>query len=87
MEMASTARGIPRTKERAVASKLFQIIEWSRKNGEAKAVDRIAALVLPQALKEGVRLREVVANTTCSEGFVDVVRKAAERVVKQRCPH
>ena len=69
-----------------MAGELVKIVDWIKKNGEVKAVDRVRVMVLPQTMAEGIRLASIDATTKCSAALLQAVRGAASTVVGKPCP-
>ncbi len=67
-------------------SKLYDILEWVKSNGEVKAMDRLRVKVLPVTMKEGLVLTDVTYDTTCSPETLRVIRDAATEIVGKECP-
>ncbi len=67
-------------------SKLYQIINWAKANGEVKAVDRIRMKVLMLTMKEKIALATVTKDTECSPELLQAIWKAANEVVGKSCP-
>lgn len=70
-----------------MAGSLYDILEWAKKNGEVKVLDRIRVHVLPVTMQEKIRINEVTPTTTCSSACLEAVRKAASNVVGKPCPY
>ncbi len=69
-----------------MASTLFEILEWTRENGEVRAVDRLGLKIMRIAMTEGLILAAVDKQTECSEEGLVAIRKAASSVVGKPCP-
>lgn len=69
-----------------MAGELYKVVNWVRKNGEVKALDRLRVMVLPITMEEGIRLAAVEPTTSCSTRALSAVRNAATTVVGQNCP-
>lgn len=69
-----------------MAGELYKVVDWVRKNGEVKALDRLRVMVLPVTMEEGIRLAGVGPATACSTKALTAVRKAATTVIGQNCP-
>ncbi len=69
-----------------MAGKLWRVMEWAKKNGELKAIDRVNVMVTVGAIKERVVLRKVSAETEVSSEFLKIYIHAANQIVGQRCP-
>lgn len=69
-----------------MATKLFQIIDWAKKNGEVKAVDRIKIRALSALMAENIQIQNITESTDCSGGCLEAIRKAASEVVGKPCP-
>lgn len=70
-----------------MAGTLYDILEWARKNGEPKVIDRIRVYVLPITMQEKIRINEVKPDTQCSQSCLDAVRQAASNTVGKPCPY
>lgn len=66
---------------------LYEVLEWARKEGDVRAVDRIAIKVLADAIQEGVFFKRVTPDTQCSSSLLQKVRHAASDVVGRTCPY
>lgn len=69
-----------------MASELHKIIDWVKKNGEVKAIDRLRVMVLPFTMADGLQLAAVTPNSSCSPKTLAAVRQAAGTVVGSACP-
>lgn len=67
-------------------SKLYQILEWAKENGEVKIVDRIRIKVLPITIRENIYLNAIQPDTECSEECIEAVRDAVVAVIGKSCP-
>ncbi len=67
-------------------SKLYQVLQWVKQEGEAKAIDRIRAKVLPVTIKESIYLNQVTPETECSPACLQAIIQAANQVVGKPCP-
>jgi hypothetical protein len=68
-------------------TRLYDIIEWARKSGEVRAVERIRLKVLTASIDEGISLMRVSPETTCSSRYLEAVWQAASDVVGEPCPY
>lgn len=66
---------------------LNSVLAWVRTNGGRTMFNRLRIKILPQTVREGVVLDEVNAETTCSEAYLEAVRKAASDLLGQPCPY
>lgn len=62
------------------------IIEWVRQHGEVMAISRLSVRMMEATLKEKLSIRNIDASTTCSQDFLDALRKEAGVVVGKPCP-
>jgi len=69
-----------------MATSLYDIFEWVKKNGEVKAIDRVRFRSLSAFVAEGVVFSAVTPQTKVSDSCLQTVRQAASSVVGQPCP-
>jgi hypothetical protein len=69
-----------------MAQTLYDIIEWSKANGEVKVIERIQMRILSNLINENIRLKEVTPSTVCSSELLAKVRAAASEVIGKACP-
>ncbi|SES28323.1 hypothetical protein [Rhizobium sp. NFR03] len=66
---------------------LYDIITWTRENGEVMAESRLRMRTLPFTAREGLAFASIGPSTHASEELVVVMRKEASAVVGMPCPY
>jgi len=69
-----------------MASKIHGVFEWTRTEGEVKAIDRLRVMLLPDLMAEGLTISSVTPDTDCSDDLTNKARDAATTVVGSACP-
>lgn len=67
-------------------STLNEILKWTEKNGDERAIPRLRMLCLSTFIAEKIKIDEVTDSTTCSDECLKTVREAAEKIANQPCP-
>ncbi len=67
-------------------SAVHNVLEWAKREGDVKVVDRIRVRILPEALDEGIQIGLIDENTTCSPAFLLKFRETVSKVVGKPCP-
>ncbi len=69
-----------------MASKLYELLEWARENGEVRILHRIRIKAMLHTLEEGINLSQVEPDTTCSIPCLEAINDIVTELVGRPCP-
>lgn len=66
---------------------LQDIVAWTERHGDERALARLKMCALGHLLREKIDLTALTPTTTCSPECLRALREGAELIVGRPCPH